>query len=265
MDDLNAGIIRTIGKPDERFVEDPIRMLRVVRHSVRTGFAIEPDTRASILRNASLLGESNRFRLQVEFQKDLDGPAFASVLRLQREIGLLPVVFPDLDAYLEEQDPNPEALFQPHWVWEALSRLDASTEDKDRIRENRVLSLVLPLIEARVTKTYSSLSEARRDSSGLKQLFRDLDTPFAVPRREQERFKIYLTGWMRLIELVEGTKPVPAGFRKKAYFKRVLEWHRFHQAVAGRSEEEIREKVDRSLRAAPRTRRGRPKRKRKKG
>jgi poly(A) polymerase len=87
MDDLKAGIIRTIGPPDDRFREDPIRMLRVVRHAVRTGFEIHPETHAAVVRNATLLEDSNRFRLQDEFQKDLEGPSFTYVLRLQSEIG----------------------------------------------------------------------------------------------------------------------------------------------------------------------------------
>jgi hypothetical protein len=38
IDDLRIGVIRTIGDPDERFREDPVRMLRAVRHAARTGF-----------------------------------------------------------------------------------------------------------------------------------------------------------------------------------------------------------------------------------
>lgn len=264
MDDLKAGIIRTIGPPDERFMEDPIRMLRVVRFAVRTGFRIEPDTHAAVLRNASLLEESNRFRLQDEFQKDLEAPAFAAVLRLQSEAGLLSVIFPDLHTYLNEQDQPSTTLFQPSWVRRALSHLDASREDRERIRENRILSLVFPLIEAQVTKSYSSLAEARKDPTGLKQFFTELRTPFPIPRREQERFKIYLIGWMRLIEFVEGIKRIPLGFQKKAYFERVLQWHGFHQALVGISEQETRRKVNEAIKAG-RARRGRgTKRKRKK-
>jgi hypothetical protein len=185
------------------------------------------------------------------------------VLRLQSEIGLLPVVFPDLDAYLNDPDLPPNTLFQPSWVRRALSGLDTSTEYKERIRENRILSMVFPLIEAQVTKTCSSLAEARKDPRNLKQFFTELRTPFPIPRREQERFKIYLIGWVRLIEFVEGMKRIPLGFQKKAYFDRVLQWHRFHQTVAGIPEQEVRERVDEAIKAG-RARRGRPKKKRKK-
>jgi len=249
MDDLKEGIIRTIGPPDERFLEDPMRMLRIIRYAVRTGFRMEPETRAAVLRNASLLEESNLFRLQDEFQKELDGAAFCSVLRLQWELGLLAAIFPELDAYLKQPDHEPQALFQPAWVWKALATLDASTEDQDLIRERRVMSLVIPLILDRVTKTYSSMAEARKDPGGIKDLFRQVETPFAVPRREQERFKIYLIGWMRLLEFVEDKNPIPASFQKKAYFDRVLQWHFYHQGIAGKPEAETREALETAIRA----------------
>ncbi len=249
MDDLKAGIIRTIGPPDERLQEDPMRMLRIVRYAVRTGFRMEPGTRAAVLRSASLLEGSNRFRLQDEFQKELDGPAFSSVLRLQWEMGLLAAIFPELDTYLKEPGQDPQALFHPSWVWKALTSLDASTENKDLITERRVMSLVVPLIEKRMTKTYSSMTEARKDPSGVKDLFRQVETPFAVPRREQERFKIYLIGWMRLLEFVEVKNLIPASYQKKAYFDRVLQWHFFHQGIAGKPEQETREALDAAIRA----------------
>lgn len=247
MDDLKAGIVRTIGPPDERFREDPMRMLRIVRYAVRTGFRMEPETRAAVLRCASLLEESNLFRLQDEFQKELDGPAFCSVLRLQWELGLLAAIFPELDAYLKQPGQDPQSLFHPSWVWNALAGLDACTEDQDLIRERRVMSLVVPLIEGRVTKTYSSMTEARKDPSGIRDLFRLVETPFAVPRREQERFKSCLIGWMRLLEFVDDKNLIPASFQKKAYFDRVLQWHLFHQRILGKPEEETREALDAAI------------------
>src|SRR5476651_1111017 len=46
--DLRARIIRTIGKPEERFSEDHLRMLRAVRFAAQLGFEIEPKTFAAV-------------------------------------------------------------------------------------------------------------------------------------------------------------------------------------------------------------------------
>ena len=45
--DLENGIIRAIGDPEQRFREDYLRMLRAVRFAARLGFRIEPETAAS--------------------------------------------------------------------------------------------------------------------------------------------------------------------------------------------------------------------------
>ena len=46
--DLEAGIIRTIGDPEQRFAEDKLRMLRAVRFAARFEYAIEPATFAAM-------------------------------------------------------------------------------------------------------------------------------------------------------------------------------------------------------------------------
>ena len=126
------------------------------------------------------------------------------------------------------------------------------------------MSLIVPLIEGRVTKTYSTMTEARKDPSGIRDLFRLVQPPFAVPRREQERFKSCLIGWMRLLEFVEGKNLIPASFQKKAYFDRVLQWHLFHQRIAGKPEEETRQALDDAIRAGRKRHRRARKRKRRK-
>src|SRR4030043_1557088 len=49
--DLEQRVIQTIGDPDERFEQDPVRMIRVTRHAARTGFSIESQTYQAILRH----------------------------------------------------------------------------------------------------------------------------------------------------------------------------------------------------------------------
>ena len=51
--DLQAKIIRAIGRPELRFAEDKLRMLRAVRFAARFGYAIEPATFAAIQKLAA--------------------------------------------------------------------------------------------------------------------------------------------------------------------------------------------------------------------
>jgi|SRR5579863_7028047 len=56
--DIEAGIIRTVGKPEERFAEDRLRVMRCIRFAVKLGFEIDPDTYAAIAFDNNLDGVS---------------------------------------------------------------------------------------------------------------------------------------------------------------------------------------------------------------
>ena len=56
--DLENGMIRAIGDPEQRFQEDHLRMLRAVRFAARLGFRIEPETASAIRRMRDLVRTS---------------------------------------------------------------------------------------------------------------------------------------------------------------------------------------------------------------
>jgi len=69
--DLEAGIVRAIGQPDERFEEDHLRMLRAVRFAARFGFQIDPATAGAIRRLAAKTTAVSRERVRDELTKML--------------------------------------------------------------------------------------------------------------------------------------------------------------------------------------------------
>lgn len=72
--DLDRGVIRAIGNPDDRFGEDYLRMLRAVRFAARLGFTIEPTTAAAIAPLAANLEKISRERIGQEMQLMLSIP-----------------------------------------------------------------------------------------------------------------------------------------------------------------------------------------------
>lgn len=72
-EDLEKGIIKAVGNPNERFNEDALRMMRAVRFASQLDFKIEEETLASITENAHLLGKIAIERIQIEFEKLLKG------------------------------------------------------------------------------------------------------------------------------------------------------------------------------------------------
>ena len=96
--DLDSRLIRAVGRPDDRFAEDALRMLRAVRFAATLGFAIEPRTLAAIRRHGELAAGLSGERVQAELRRILAAPRPSVALELTAETGLLGVLLPDLAA-----------------------------------------------------------------------------------------------------------------------------------------------------------------------
>ena len=89
LDDLQRGVIRTIGAPEASFLEDPVRMLRAIRFKVRLGFTLHPAVEAAILRMAPQLEQATRHRLAEETQRFLCAGQAEAVFAEFKRKGLL--------------------------------------------------------------------------------------------------------------------------------------------------------------------------------
>jgi len=100
-EDVLARRMKLIGDPEQRYREDPVRMLRAVRLAAKLGFDIDAATAEPIPRLASLLNEAAPARLFEEVLKlFLSGHGVASFEGLER-FGLLAVLFPESAAALK--------------------------------------------------------------------------------------------------------------------------------------------------------------------
>lgn len=100
-EDVMARRLRLIGDPEQRYREDPVRMLRAVRLAAKLGFTIDGPTADPIPVLAPLLAEAAPARLFEEILKlFLSGNAVASFQGLERT-GLLPVLLPESAAALQ--------------------------------------------------------------------------------------------------------------------------------------------------------------------
>ncbi|MEX2353989.1 MAG: polynucleotide adenylyltransferase PcnB [Gammaproteobacteria bacterium] len=102
--DIKAGRIRLIGKPDQRYIEDPVRMLRAVRFAVRLGFRIDPDSERPIYELNELLTEIPPARLFEEIIKLFTGGMAEQTFEQLRHYDLFRVLFPQTDAALLQQE-----------------------------------------------------------------------------------------------------------------------------------------------------------------
>jgi poly(A) polymerase len=104
--DLERKLIRMVGNPAERFSEDPLRLMRVVRFATQLNFAIDSATSEAVKLAASSLREISHERVRDELYKILLSSHPDRGLLLLSELELLPIISPAVDAMRGMVDPE---------------------------------------------------------------------------------------------------------------------------------------------------------------
>lgn len=112
--DIKKKLIRTVGKPEERFGEDALRMFRALRLASELNFAIEHDTQMAITKHAELLAHISRERVRDEFIKIVMSETPALALDLSARLGLLKFISPELEKGIGVEQNKAHA----YTVWE---------------------------------------------------------------------------------------------------------------------------------------------------
>jgi poly(A) polymerase len=110
--DLDAGIIRAIGNPQERFKEDHLRMLRAIRFAGTLAFEIAPQTLQAVRELAPLIRRISAERIEQELTRLLtESVRPGDTLRRLLDCGLLHEILPEvaaLDGVEQPPDYHPE-------------------------------------------------------------------------------------------------------------------------------------------------------------
>lgn len=131
VDDLRRRRIRAVGKPEDRFADDPLRLLRAVRFACRLDFTIEPVTRSALSRCAQALERISRERVRDECSKILQSDGVIRGLTLLRDSSLLAHSVPELCALDEMKDHGPR---HPLSLWEHTMRVIAGVSPRLPLR-----------------------------------------------------------------------------------------------------------------------------------
>jgi poly(A) polymerase len=121
MADHQTSTLRLIGDPEQRYREDPVRMLRAVRFAVKLGFVIHPSCADPIPRLAHLLGGIPAARLYEEVIKLMMSGYGVQTFEQLRHYGLFEALFPETEACLARE---PEG-FPLTFLAKALENTDA--------------------------------------------------------------------------------------------------------------------------------------------
>ena len=106
MADLESGLLRTPGTPEESFSDDPLRMLRAARFAAQLGFSVAPEVVAAMTDMAERLSIVSAERIRDELVKLVLGAYPRLGLELLVQTGLAELVVPELPALQLEVDEH---------------------------------------------------------------------------------------------------------------------------------------------------------------
>lgn len=181
--DLENRIIRSIGDPGTRFLEDPVRMLRAVVFAARLDFTIDEPILEAMDVHRHEIGRAAPPRLMEEYFKILRSGFAEKTFRMLKDTGLLRQMTPEMDS-----------AGSP--LWESLARLDHYRQQFPSAPDtltNAILAgtVLMPLGLAGPQRRFSADPLERRVELGI----------LPIPRRDVERLHQILVVQPRLVDL----------------------------------------------------------------
>ena len=228
MKDLNKKIIRSIGDPEIRFREDPVRMMRAVKFSARLGFKIERVTTAAIKKHHSSILTAAVPRVCEEIFRLFTYGCSADAFKLLYKFGLLGDLLPELSRFIDSDGGEKSSTFR---YLKSLDEYEKMMSSKGFEVSNALRAAVLMTAFFRREK---------RDASGRKvmQIMMDsLKTPKSV----------YFTGVL-LLESSKRLSQPPAKAKRKFIHNRdfldALDYNRIILRADGESEKILNQWAD---------------------
>lgn len=214
LEDLGHRSVRTIGDPNVRFREDPVRMLRAVKFAARLGFDIEDETYRAMITHRFEILKSPPPRVLEEIFRLMKGGAALESLLLLGEIGLLEVMLPEL---AERLKTAPAAL-DPY-----LALLDERVHRGD-VPSNAVLLVLLAAPE--LVPVFDDSSDRLRGATELiDAVLEPLCLRLKVARRDAERAKLLLVAQRHVREGRKRGGKVRASITSRDFFGEAVGLH----------------------------------------
>jgi len=228
LDDLRAGIVRSIGDPDVRLREDPVRMLRAIALASRLDFIIEPTLLQSIRTHRHEIAKSALPRLLEEYYKILRAGSAEKTFRMLADVGLLEPISSELHHGADDD------------LWRSLAALDAYRRQFESTPEtltNAILlgSLLVPLgislhpgarqVSGNSQPPHASRHVAAASAPRLPPIPRLGDLPLA--RRDVERLR-QIIGLQRRMKDSSASSRAQRALAHRSIFREALTWLEIH-------------------------------------
>ena len=215
LDDLRAGLVRCIGEPEERFREDPVRMLRAVAMAARLGFQIDAPIDAAIARTRGEIARSAPARLIEEFYKLLRSGASEPAFRMMAERHLLQPIAHELQAHADAR------------LWRSLSALDAYRRRFDETPDTLTNAILLGSLIIPLGYSLRSLLPTVVDDDDRRKEPRLSIGMLPLARRDVERLRQILALQQRLMDMNLSPRAKRA-LMHRGPFREAMTWLEIH-------------------------------------
>jgi poly(A) polymerase len=223
--DLKAKTLRAIGKPNERFQEDALRLLRAVRFSVALGFHIEKETEAAIHKDAHLISEISGERIRDELTSMWRGENPHHALQKLSNFGLLQRVLPELEelkGVVQSPEHHPEGDV---WMHTALVMEKLSKNVKFPS-----LTLVWSTLLHDIGKPESARRSGGENFHGHEtigaQMTEEIGSRLKLSRKEIDRIKILIAEHLKFKDAQQMKVSTLKRWLLSDHFEELLELHR---------------------------------------
>ncbi len=251
--DVERRVLRTIGDPDVRMAEDPIRILRALRLAARLGLTVDPATWDAIVARRGDILRAAAPRVLEDLLRMFRGGAAAPAFDLMRASGVLEVVLPELHEHLERS----AAAGRP----EELEALRAALRQTDRLTHaGRALGTPVQLSVLLAGAAIAAIEAARARSPrgsaadpapAVVELLRGLSLRIALSRKDAERVRQVLLTLDRLAPHPGRRKASTVALVRRHYFPETLDLFEIHARATGDALDEAAEWRRRLAEAAP--------------
>ncbi|MDD3118802.1 MAG: hypothetical protein PHQ27_06470 [Victivallales bacterium] len=146
LDDIADRVVRAIGNPEQRFQEDPVRVLRALKFAGQCDMTLAAETEAALVKSVPLIQLAAPSRLTLELEKILKNASSHKIFRIFHHYGFLTHFLPRLNASWHE----PEGMLAMQLL-EIRNRRLAEGCYRDSISVAMSM-LVLPYLEQRYGK-----------------------------------------------------------------------------------------------------------------
>ncbi len=205
LQDLKDGIVRIIGDPYERLIEDPVRILRAMEFACRLGFSLEDRTLEAMQFHASLLKEVSPSRMHEELRGLYTKGTTAAMVEMAAKQGIL-------DSWLPY--PAADRRLQTCQIMKEMERLFPAAATSEQLLESLVItSLLLPEVVHRCG--ISPAPPLQKVYESIDLLLHPLNECLHVPRYQRHRIKEIIIGTFRLCS---GDKRIKKLRRRQDFF-----------------------------------------------